>query len=56
MTRLMMHWHLVKGPDGKRHLDMTWESTHTCMTARRSRAQRQRGKTQIASRPANTWH
>ena len=26
MTRLMMHWQLVQGADGKRHLDMAWES------------------------------
>ena len=39
MTRLMMHWHLVQGADGKRHLDMAWESASTCMMAGHSRAQ-----------------
>ena len=57
MTRLMMHWHLVQGADGKRHLDMAWESTHTCIMACHSRPQSQPGvKTQIAFRSANTWH
>ncbi len=31
MTRLIMHWHWVHGADGKRHLDMTWESANTCI-------------------------
>jgi hypothetical protein len=43
MTRLMMHWHLVQGADGKRHLDMACESAHTCIMASHSRPQRQPG-------------
>ena len=31
MTRLMIHWHLVHGADGKTHLGMAWESTRTCI-------------------------
>ena len=26
MTRLKMHWQLVQGADGRKHLDMAWEA------------------------------
>ena len=41
MTRLMMHWHLVQAADGKRRLDMTWESAHARIMAGQSRPQSQ---------------
>ncbi len=43
MMRLMMHWHLVQGADGNRHLDMAWESPHTRRMASPSRPQTQLG-------------
>jgi hypothetical protein len=41
MTRLMMHSHLVQGADGKRHLDIAWESAHTSRMPSHSRSQSQ---------------
>ena len=55
MTRLMIHWHLVHGADGKRHLDMAWESTHTCIMPSHSRPESTGLRQQIASQSANTW-
>jgi hypothetical protein len=26
MIRLNMHWHVVQGADGRKHLDMAWEA------------------------------
>jgi len=28
MTRLKMHWQLIQGADGRKHLDMLWEAVH----------------------------
>jgi len=28
MTRLAMQWHVVRGPDGRKHLDLAWEAAH----------------------------
>ena len=32
MTRLQMHWQLVKEADGRKHLDMLWEAAQGWVT------------------------
>lgn len=43
MTRLAMHWHVVREPDGRKHLDLAWEAAHNCVMPSYSRPQRQPG-------------
>ena len=49
MTRLKMHWHLVEGADGRKHLDMAWEAATVRMVRRLSggRLTRVRGESTI---------
>jgi hypothetical protein len=43
MTRLAMHWYVVQGANGRKHLDLAWEAAHNCVMPTDSRRQRQPG-------------
>ena len=50
MTRLAMHWHMVQGADGRKHLDLAWEAAHNCVMASYSRPQSRPGARHKQSR------
>ena len=39
MNGLKMHWRLIQESDGRRHLNMHWEPTHSCRIRSFARAQ-----------------
>lgn len=41
MIRLTMHWYMVQGVDGRKHLDLAWEAAHNCLMPGYSRRQSQ---------------